>query len=763
MLPFTFLMLAACSAGGRVAITGPIFKAEEKPVLSVEQALSSLDASGQSSGTSYDADLAAAEKIRSQAGIHFDWSAFWETLEARPTRKVGPPILQLHEIACDSRSFRSFASFVISRLEGLDYLAGDRCRCEVSIGKELTLQALKKLSAALSTQPTSESSKYAAKWVTRLLSQEYARNPSLDWTNVIQTLTPAQWKRIADSLYDSGANAEYLQLLNVHQDTGGSTAHLVSKLAKITFKDDVSFQTVKSHLGYTSLLNAVLLAPAEFLGSVQDPTQMKVLNLLETGFRPEETPGDSDARRFEVWSQYKSLLKIEDAIGVRSTRRSHFTALLTWRETLQRKLEKDWSASPEEAISFLKEFAPDDLDSIWLRLRLSHGQKRTELASAFRDGFPTAPLTPLGRVLWHRLNARFSETETVLQKNLAIFCDMLAEEGITPSHFAAGDLSLLAGSKLTPGCYTGMPASPTPVVLEKEAIQMPFDSVLFLPEYRLKIRTQKFDGSFINLSAVTRLMDLPAETLSHPQPDAVALPVILGYKLTRPIGLLKPGVHFFLAHLTLQPAAAGTAAATQASDGLPGGTLAIETDSSQNSFEPRILSLGGPGQLGAPQVLGGRGDQSHIDAADISRTFQDLDLTGRKAAQGEKPYFIAHPTLLKLKMLRQNAELTLDGKPKKFTLMPDEYAALAPDMFLKMQKFCATFLSLEKCLESALIPQAQQLVDTLLEKNRELENDEQLPEFQNEPFQVPAGAAGPLNPPGNTGPNGKISLRDFYE
>jgi len=738
----------ACGRGGNVTLTG---KFENTPAheLTADEAVALLENSSDR--------ISAVNKIKQEANARFVWADFWIKLSSKPAmvasldEKESRELFGLHASSCSGSGFEAFARFVLSVQNGYEYVAGEKRNCNVALQGDVVSGLLKIL------HEKSKTEKSHALLMARLVVFETRTALDHNSKKMFESIPLSGWARVSDSLCENNACHPVLfELLDVHRKISGNTLALVPRVFLNSLAGPENLRQTIRLAGYANTLRiideriALMIRHNERAGS----DYMKLLEVLEGYFEESAEPG-----WFDSWNHFNIMLSIAKGVQRHSKKKLDFTRLLEWREKLERKLERSFVGDFNKSVEFLEAYSTQSLEALWLRYRLGDDFRR--ISGVFSENYGFIPDDKLEKALYYRLKTRLGVDKQELQKNIKEFCNMLSSSGVREIRLSPDKIAGFFKNDFSPGCYY-VKAHGQTFVVEQDLIKMPFDSVVIAPEANIMIKAAVFDGSFFDLSSDREHPPLEQEKNPAGRPDALMIPVVLGYRVDSPVGLYGNGVHYFVVHLALRQAVPGTGSTVAPQRGFAGGAFGAEVKDDKKSFRPVVLGLGGPGQKGAPVIKGGASSESRISIPRAVKLFRNFDLDGRKAGAGERPYFLFNPAPHYIQEIREKAARLQNGVVKKYFLNPTELIGIAIDQEDKIKEACLGYETLSRCFEEYLSYEADKKVAGLLLAHSDSDlSVEPLPEFDTSSCSAAFAANGPVNPDGPAGADGFIGFKGF--
>lgn len=600
-----------------------------------------------------------------------------------------------------------------------------------------------------------ERAKIAASIVDTISSE--ARKEKNRLNDALGVFNHADYQRIAKTLSESSSYDRVLTLARIHERQHSSISFAGSLVDPLLYGSEELFLKMAKpeNFGASGVIELLAMSTASQVNKLTPAQAASVLKRAQKIFMSEpgvQEPYDHWSRSFEQLRLLRLLdAKLEKKVGAADS--------LLFIEALHDRLEQSLKAKPESAQYFLRELRDGSLDAAWLKLSVL-GRKR-----ALETGVQVASVSAIkrtDRILKARLTAAFAspDAQEELRQTINSLCDTLEGAGIKPVTLSSAELKERLVQGLTPGCYEV--SGNGSVHLRAKRLTMSPDSVVRAKAMKLDIEAESFVGSFIDLSAPSETIALAAEANNDPEANAIAFPMIVGFKTTTQFLASPAGVHYFVVHHLHREAKPGKPATKQAKAGLDGGNLSIEVQKHELSRSPVFVSIGQPGQTGAPPRAGGAGDRSEISVTKALRWVRDMDLSGQLSSKGEKPKLHLNPSIGFVKDLFEQASRSASGEIEIYVLKPEYLGILEPEQRQKIERACHG-MSLENCF-SKLGKAIFKHIEKLVSDQALLENQTTVPaELISSSYAAPAGSSGPVNADGAHGSWGGYTLQGFSQ
>lgn len=697
-------------------------------------------------------------KVRSEAQFGFRWTHFWERLAgAGALGRLAPEsrvaLLNLQEFSCAEGAFQAYSRLVLTDPAYLGYLAGEGRVCETPLRFEELDRSLEVLSAGLENQnPAAQST--ARGRIAALLVREQRLGNSIDWRPLLSRISGARWVEIGQNLLGGTQVAPLADLIRLHYVTFGRADFSEAVFAPIVGNPQ-RFSALVDRLGSQDVLGLLRYSPVvtKSQPTVQASTWQANLDALGRDFQRRSGQGVAPANWGELWNQYLGLRDFERRVGGagRGTER------LAWLEGILRAVERELRRDPERAKQFLAR-ENDSLDRIWLEYRIDR-----QLIKVDAERLGKQEVRDELERLWKiRLDLARDWSQRELHDGILNFCK---EIGAEVTSLGRPQVGLAADELRRPGCWelteTTEEKTKEKVEWRAGAYTQGFFSVLFTNGRNLDLEADAIDASVIDSTALRVHPDLPVEP-TPASADAIVLPFVLGLRIQDPEAFAYgAGIHYFLYHYVARSPEAGAASSVAPAKGFGGGNLRVAARSTNNSYLPIVVGIGGPGQRGAPRRAGGRASRSELS---WSKARSDLRNSAPPAgAENQQAIPIPPPSLITLGRLFEAAERNPnDGRIRVYLNASLYRSWLSPEQVEKFNRICSG-ASFEACMESLLPRAAAQLEALSVAAVPNLGAEAVLDEVQTGEFRVADGALGPENPAGAEGDAGEIQISGFRE
>jgi hypothetical protein len=690
-------------------------------------------------------------RVSEDAQYGFDWSEFWTRADEQGiigtlNTENQKTFFALAAKSCSPKEFNAFAKITLAHPEFHESVLGNTPTCTENLSHE----NFKAYFEYLKPKVFSQKSAYYTYFV-NLISRQY--KGTSDHANLLHSLdevTSRQWKDLLQDFFKIQASSLAIEVANIYGDLYGSNA-LIDVIVLPVTENSESFKKFQQVFGTSRALDLLSRLPKSFYVSEErtEKQWLGIIGLVTSAFISQTFPErESFSGADQAYLDYELIVKL----AMNLEKKISTVDLLSHLDKTTRALENKISSSSSN------NFFENHDKNIWtlfLRYRIEKQISLSEVEQALALETNASLIYQLQRT---RLNIYSLNDEYKLHNAITLFCEQLELAGVNRR---STDVDKFQANMLeAPGCLHLSNIDPeTALTINQERVEQSLFGVFVTEGASLRIRTQSLDASMIDLTSTLKHPDL---TFEPPLDDdhALAFPMVLGFRLEKPSDSFSQGTYYIISHLTWRKATNGRSAVTQPLAGYSGGALDMEVTDHENSFEPKITSIGGPGQKGAPVRLGGKPSTSQIDKSAVQMALSSNPDFNEHSAQTRillsRPRLSILEEILKTAQVNpetQNIEVFVDSKIWWNSLSPIDQE--------KVNSICGGQGESQTCAHQLAVKAAEQIHAEMTAAREGRTGSYVLPRLALEEYTEPAGSLGPVNPDGPEGAPGELSVKGF--